>query len=275
MQIHEYPSIPQAPADADVLAIEVNGITYKVSKAVLAAAIIDKLGGDPVTVAHGGTGASTAANARTNLSVYSKAETDAAIAQATAYVTEYVNIGAEDMLAKIAQMSADTMIYFRTTSTTSNQPSTGMYMIGHAIRGGTNNITIQASEMSKPELIYQNSSIDGGTSWIGWKKYRSDYKYYYAGAICSSSATSSGDVFSYFTDIPNGGYLLTLYRPGYAWDDSASVYIVQHGSTSSVYGKVTIKEGSNGNCPKLNSSGKVTLSAASEYGIGISLIKLN
>ena len=84
MQIHEYPSIPQAPADADVLAIEVNGITYKVSKAVLAAAIIDKLGGDPVTVAHGGTGSSSASGARTNLSVYSKSETDSAIQQSTA-----------------------------------------------------------------------------------------------------------------------------------------------------------------------------------------------
>ena len=105
--------------------------------------------------------------------------------------------------------------------------------------------------------------------------YRSDYKYYYNGPICSSSATSSGDVFSYFTDIPNGGYLLILYRPGYVWDDSASIYIIQHGSESSVYGKFTIKEGSNSNCPKLNSSGNVTLSAASQYSIGIVLIKLN
>lgn len=84
MQIHQYPAIPNAPADADVLAIEVNGITYKVSKAVLADAIIAKLGGDPVTIAHGGTGSSTAANARTNLSVYSKSETDSAIVQSTA-----------------------------------------------------------------------------------------------------------------------------------------------------------------------------------------------
>jgi len=38
-QINQLPTIPQAPADADVLAIEVNGITYKVSKQALAAAI--------------------------------------------------------------------------------------------------------------------------------------------------------------------------------------------------------------------------------------------
>ena len=35
MQISEYPSIPQAPADDDVLAIEANGITYKVRKSDL------------------------------------------------------------------------------------------------------------------------------------------------------------------------------------------------------------------------------------------------
>ena len=39
MQINQLPTIPQAPANADVLAIEVNGITYKVSKQALAEAI--------------------------------------------------------------------------------------------------------------------------------------------------------------------------------------------------------------------------------------------
>lgn len=39
MQINQLPTIPQAPANADVLAIEVNGVTYKVSKQTLAAAI--------------------------------------------------------------------------------------------------------------------------------------------------------------------------------------------------------------------------------------------
>ena len=39
MQINQLPTSPQAPADADVLAIEVSGVTYKVSKQALAAAI--------------------------------------------------------------------------------------------------------------------------------------------------------------------------------------------------------------------------------------------
>lgn len=83
-QIGDLSTIPQAPADADVLAIEVNGVTYKVSKSVLAAAILAQLGGDPVTVAHGGTGATTAAAARTNLSVPSTSEMEDAIQQSTA-----------------------------------------------------------------------------------------------------------------------------------------------------------------------------------------------
>jgi hypothetical protein len=43
--------------------------TKSIDYDALATAIINKLGGDPVTVEHGGTGASTAANARTNLEV--------------------------------------------------------------------------------------------------------------------------------------------------------------------------------------------------------------
>lgn len=39
MKISQLPAIPQTPANADVLAIEVNGTSYKVSKQALAAAI--------------------------------------------------------------------------------------------------------------------------------------------------------------------------------------------------------------------------------------------
>ena len=96
---------------------------------------------------------------------------DDLVAQSTAYVTEYVNIGAEDMLAKIAQMSADTMIYFRTTSTTTNGPRSGIYLIGTAIRTG-NNINISATDMANPSVIYQNGTNTGGTgtTWNGWTR---------------------------------------------------------------------------------------------------------
>lgn len=59
--------------------------TKKITINQLAAAVKTLMGmGDPVTVDHGGTGASTAADARTNLSVYSKEEADSAIQQSTA-----------------------------------------------------------------------------------------------------------------------------------------------------------------------------------------------
>lgn len=61
MQIHQYPDIPQTPADADVLAIEANGVTYKVSKAALAAAIATNI-------------------TPGNIGAYSKAETDSLVA---------------------------------------------------------------------------------------------------------------------------------------------------------------------------------------------------
>lgn len=47
MQINQLPVIPQAPANDDVLAIEVNGITYKVSKSALASAILGTIDTTP------------------------------------------------------------------------------------------------------------------------------------------------------------------------------------------------------------------------------------
>lgn len=69
MQINQLPTIPQAPADADVMAIEVNGVTYKVNKQALASAILGQIGASDnvVDVDHGGTGATTAPAALTNI----------------------------------------------------------------------------------------------------------------------------------------------------------------------------------------------------------------
>lgn len=68
-QIHELSALPSAPATGNVLAIDTGTVTYKIDYNALANAIISKLGGDPVTVGHGGTGAITAADARTNLGI--------------------------------------------------------------------------------------------------------------------------------------------------------------------------------------------------------------
>ena len=87
-------------------------------------------------------------------------------------VNYYNEFGAVNMLNWFAEnVLSGQMVHFRTTSTTTGQPGTGMFLIGYCIRAGANNIFVQAYEMSKPELIYQNSSTNGGTSWNGWKKY--------------------------------------------------------------------------------------------------------
>lgn len=61
-------------ADSDVLAIEVNNVTYKVTGETLKNAVLAKLGAsptDPVTVAHGGTGATDVGGAKVNLGLQS------------------------------------------------------------------------------------------------------------------------------------------------------------------------------------------------------------
>lgn len=47
MQINQLPTIPQAPANADVLAIEVGGVTYKIPKSTLASAILGTIDSAP------------------------------------------------------------------------------------------------------------------------------------------------------------------------------------------------------------------------------------
>lgn len=93
MIIDQFPRLT-SPQSGDELPIERGQTVYKIDYNALATAIINKLGGDPVTVAHGGFGGTTVAQARTNLSVYSKAETNSAISQSTA--TLNLNFSAND-----------------------------------------------------------------------------------------------------------------------------------------------------------------------------------
>ena len=76
MRINELPEIPQAPSDYDVMPIEYQGVdsvTYRVPIPTLASAIINKIG-DPVGVAHGGSGLSSSPSLRVNLSSNSSAD---------------------------------------------------------------------------------------------------------------------------------------------------------------------------------------------------------
>ena len=67
MQIHELEALGRVPATGDKLVIDTGDVTAKIDYDALATAIISKLGGDPVTIAHGGTGATSAAAARNAL----------------------------------------------------------------------------------------------------------------------------------------------------------------------------------------------------------------
>lgn len=61
MIIDNLPAIPSTVTTGDELPIERGTTTYKIDYAALAAAILAKLGGDPVTIEHGGHGQTTAA----------------------------------------------------------------------------------------------------------------------------------------------------------------------------------------------------------------------
>ena len=56
MQIHEKPALGRTPTTGDKLVIDTGTNTYNIDYNALATAIIGKLGGDPVTFAHGGNG---------------------------------------------------------------------------------------------------------------------------------------------------------------------------------------------------------------------------
>ena len=64
MQIHELNALGRSPANGDQLVIDTGDFTAKIDYAALATAIINKIG-DPVTIAHGGTGATGTSSATT------------------------------------------------------------------------------------------------------------------------------------------------------------------------------------------------------------------
>ena len=73
MIIDGLPALPTSPTTGDELPIERGTDTYKIDYNALASAIISKLGGDPVAIAHGGTGATTSENALINLGAFASA----------------------------------------------------------------------------------------------------------------------------------------------------------------------------------------------------------
>lgn len=73
-QISDLNALGRAPQTGDVLAIDTGTDTAKIDYNALATAIINKLGGDPVIIAHGGTGATTADGACENIGAVKTAD---------------------------------------------------------------------------------------------------------------------------------------------------------------------------------------------------------
>ena len=71
-QISDLNALGRAPQTGDVFAIDTGTDTAKIDYNALATAIINKLGGDPVTIAHGGTNATTADGACENIGAVKK-----------------------------------------------------------------------------------------------------------------------------------------------------------------------------------------------------------
>lgn len=122
-QIHELNTYSGTPAAGTYFAADNGTTTTKLDYDALATAIIAKLGGNPVTIAHGGTGATSAADARTALSVYTKAQTDSAISTAVNTATADINLNVDGttfatlyaILSKIPN-SASAACYFTTNA---------------------------------------------------------------------------------------------------------------------------------------------------------------
>lgn len=77
MQIHELAALGRTPTTGDSLAIDTGSATVKIDYAALATAILNKLGAGSdgvVDIAHGGTGESTAVEARAALGAAASAE---------------------------------------------------------------------------------------------------------------------------------------------------------------------------------------------------------
>lgn len=114
MQIHELNEFLGTLGTGKTFALDDGTNTYKLDYNELATAIVAKLG-DPVTIAHGGTGATSAAAALTELGAYSKAQTDAKISDVNLNVDGTTFAALYALLSKIPNGAA-AAVYFTTNA---------------------------------------------------------------------------------------------------------------------------------------------------------------
>lgn len=174
--INDLPALGRTPTSGDKLALQPQGDNTKsIDYDALATAIINKLGGDPVTVEHGGFGGTTVAQARTNLSVYSKAETDSAIAQSTATLNLHfsANDNTWDRIYNIvSSMSNNASAFFVANGAAAN-----------VLTGGKQSAVIKG-------LISCANATSGVYDFMAFTGYQSQYIWIWRiSALSSASAT--------------------------------------------------------------------------------------
>jgi hypothetical protein len=99
---------------------------------------------------------------------YTAAEVDAAIAQSTAWSNNWLTN--TSILAYAASVANPSFTTFRTSATSTDVPIANEYYIGTVERYGQN-ITVKMTTMQDASKMYINNSVNGGSTWTGWKTF--------------------------------------------------------------------------------------------------------
>jgi len=165
--------------------------------------------------------------------------------------------------------------------------ASGLYKIATNAEGHVTAATaaektdITALGIPGQDTTYQNATQSASGLMSAADKAKLDTnvmtKQIYTDVICNNtSRTSTGDVLSYFENIPTtANWIIMLYRKNYAWQDSFSMYFLLrfNGAYSA---KSIIKEGSYSKCPKLDENYHVILPAdgSPEASVTIEIMQL-
>lgn len=164
--IDDFPTLSSSPTTGDELPIERGTTTYKIDYDALASAIISKLGGDPVTIPHGGTGATTANAGRIALG---------------AAPTIYLNKATwADVYAELNKLgSAELGVFYA-----QNSPAVASLLTGGKVTGTIKGVVLRAFSTQFDFF----GSVGTGNSIVAWRITN----------FTSASATPSvGSVYSY------------------------------------------------------------------------------
>lgn len=183
MQISQLPA-SNSFSSSDVIAIEIDGVTYKITGATLAAALCTIIGALPV--ANGGTGATDADNALTNIGA------------------AYGKWGSQ--LSSFAAIPSRTGMYsvVYTNSSDSDAPITtsGIWWWNVIQFGSSSRITqIAYSAFRNRDTVWFRQKHDN--TWYGWYKLVDDSSTDVAGSTGVALSSTEGSI-SQYTAIKNG-----------------------------------------------------------------------